>query len=264
MPAASTTDSGRTGRFQRIPEDVPGFDPDHLHCRAAREVNQSSSVADFSIMKCGEEIGVLEVTRFTIQEAEEIRSLIQKNPFIERTHCESDWHIHLGENARINDVRKCADRYLRDVELSGIDCFFSPIDAHIEPVRRIWEDLCVESGAKTKWRRPGIGLSAPSSGGLASSDGIWKEVQPEVYKSDNRRKLGQSVGSNRHLFVVIDGLQGSAYVSIRRCEPPQDVPDLPSEITHLWLAAEEGALVYVWLADSDGWQNFTDVVNGNT
>ena len=224
-------------------------------------MNQSHSVADFSITRAGEEVGALEVTRFTVQSGEEIISLLRKDWFMKRALCESDWLIHLDENAKINKVRKHADRYLRNIEDSGLDHFFCPIHAEFEPVRSIWTDLCVEGGTKIKWKRPGIGMLAPSSGGWADSESIWKDVRPEVYKSDNRNKLGQSDGSNRHLFIVIDGLQGSAYVSMRYCEPPQDVPDLPSEITHLWLAAEEGSLVYVWLADSSGWQNLTNNVN---
>ena len=223
--------------------------------------DQSNSVADFSIMKDGEEVGVLEVTRCTVQEAEELRSLIRQNPFIERIHCQSDWRIHLGENARINKVRQCADLYLRNIELSGIDNFFSQTDAHIEPVRRIWEDLCVESGKKWKWKIPCIGMSAPLSGGPANPGTVWNSVQPEVYKPDNLRKLERSGCPHRHLFIVIDGLQGPAYVSIRWCEPPQEVPKLPSDITHLWVAAEEGKIVYVWLADSVGWRDLTNEVN---
>ena len=225
--------------------------------------DQSSSVADFYIMRAGVQIGALEVTRCTVQKGEEIRGLIKKNPFIERTQCESDWYIHLGENARINKVRQYADRYLKEIEVSGIDEFFSSIHAHIEPVRRIWENLCIEGGNKTKWKRPCIGMSAPVSGGFANSETVWKTIRPEVYKQDNRYKLGKSGCPKRHLFVIIDGLQGPAYVSIRRCEPPQDVPDLPSEITHIWVSAEEGQIVYVWLADSHGWRNLTNKVNLN-
>ena len=220
-------------------------------------VNQSSSVADFSITRSGEEIGVLEVTRSTVQAGEESRRLINQNPFIERKHSKWDWHIHLGNNAKIKTVRKHADQYLREIELSGMDDFFFPIHAQIEPVRKIWKDLCVEAGTKTKWKHPGIGMSGPSSGGCANSETVWEDVQPVVRKKDNLQKLGQSVGSHRHLFILIDGLQGPAYVSIRRCEPPQNVPDLPPQITHLWLAAEEGELVYVWFADSAGWRNLT-------
>ena len=223
--------------------------------------DQSNSVADFSVKQDGKEIGVLEVTRCTNRKGEELRSLIQKNPFVKRTICKSDWLIHLGEHARINKVRQYVDQYLRDIEQSGINEFFSPTYADIEPVRRIWEDLCIEGGTMTKWKSPCIGIMEPVSGGVVNSDTVWKSVRPEAYKPDNLRKLGRSVGLNRHLFVVIDDLQGPAYVSIRRSEPPQDIPILPDEITHIWVAAEEGEIVYVWLADSFSWRNLTTKIN---
>ena len=223
--------------------------------------DQSNSVADFFIKKDGEEIGVLEVTRCTNQKGEELRSLIQKNLFIKRKLCKSDWLIHLGEDARINRIRQYADQYLRNIERSRINDFFSPIHADIEPVRRIWEDLCIEGGKITKWKRPCIGIMGPVSGGIVKSETVWKSVRPEVHKPDNLRKLGRSVDLNRHLFVVIDDLQGPAYVSIRHSEPPQDIPSLPQEITHIWVAAEEGEIVYVWLADSFSWRKFTTKIN---
>ena len=223
--------------------------------------DQSNSVADFSIKKDGQEIGVLEVTRCTNQKGEELRSLIQKNRFVKRKICKSDWLIHLDEDARINRVRQYVDQYLGDIEQSGINEFFSPIHADIEPVRRIWEDLCIEQGTITKWKRPCIGIMEPISGGVVNSETVWKSVRPEAHKPDNLRKLGRSVDLNRHLFVVIDDLRGPAYVSIRHSEPPQDIPPLPQEITHIWVAAEEGEIVYVWLADSFSWRKFTTKIN---
>ena len=225
--------------------------------------DQSTSVADFSISRSDEEIGALEVTRFTDSAGEEIRSILRKKWFVERTLCESDWLIHLDDNARVNKVNEHVDRYLRQIEEAGLDGFFGPMHAKHEPVRRIWNDLRVEAGEKAQWKQSGIGIVAPTSGGCADSESVWGEVRSEIYKSDNRNKLGRSNGLNRHLFVVVDGLQGPAYSSVRFCEPPREPPDLPPEITHLWLAAEEGALAYVWLADSDGWRNLTNLVNGD-
>ena len=219
-------------------------------------VDQSSSVADFLVKENGEVTGVLEVTRSTVQDGEELREAIRKKgPFVKRKYCDSDWNIQLCESARVNKVRSRIDEYLRRIELAGMDRFFYPVDAHIEPVRRIWNDLCVEFGTKTKWKCPSIGISTPSSGGYAESESVWKAVKPELYKADNLKKLSQSHWPQRHLFIYIDGLQGPAYVSIRHCEPPSEAPDLPPEISHLWLVAEEGSLVYVWLASANGWQN---------
>ena len=220
-------------------------------------VDQSKSVADFSMAEGGIEIGLLEATRSTDQMCEQLRQEIRKDWIIERRHCESDWKIYLGKRARVKQVKECADQYLREIEKDGVNEFFSAIHSEYESVRSICDDLNVEYGKVTKWKRPGIGMTDTGSGGIARPETVWASVRQEVWKDDNRNKLNISCFTHRHLFVVVVGCQGPAYGSIRICEPPDDVPDLPPEITHLWVAAEEGCLVYVmvgglkWLAEYD-------------
>lgn len=224
-------------------------------------LDQSRSVADFSIEKGGIQCGLLEVTRFTDQIHEQLRKEIRKCWLIERKHCESDWIIHLSRRARVKKVREHADKYLRKIEEADMDCFLFPLHARHAAVRKIWDDLRIEAGKVKKWKRPGIGMTDIGSGGTARSETVWESVKQEAWKDDNRSKLNRSCYTHRHLFVVIKGFQSPAYVSIRNCEPANDVPELPAEITHLWVAAEEGCLVYVWRADSNGWLNLTDKVN---
>ena len=224
-------------------------------------LDQSKSVADFSIEKGGLKCGLLEVTRFTDQIHEQLRKEICKDWFFERKHCDLDWLIYLGRGARVKQVRERADQYLREIEKDGMEEFFIEIHSRYESVRRIWNDLSIEAGKVKKWKRPGIGMTDTASGGTARSETVWASVKQEVWKDDNRSKLKKSCFVHRHLFIVIEGFQGPAYVSIRNCEPPKDVPELPAEITHLWVAAEEGCLIYVWRADSNGWLNLTDKVN---
>ena len=224
-------------------------------------VDQSISVADFSMAKGGIEIGLLEATRSTDQMREQLRQEIRKDWIIERKHCESDWKIYLGKRARVKQVKECADQYLREIEKDGVNEFFSAIHSEYESVRSICDDLNVEYGKVTKWKRPGIGMTDTGSGGIARPETVWASVKKEVWKDDNRNKLNRLCFSQRHLFVVIAGFQGPAYVSIRNCEPLNSAPDLPAECTHLWVAAEEGDLAFVWLADSNGWLNVTEKVN---
>ena len=226
--------------------------------------DQSISIADFAITRNHEQIGALEVTRSTVAESEELRSLIRKKRFLERKHCQSDWMVQLGDRARINQVRKNVGRYLSEIELLEIHEFYSEIDHRIEPVRKIWLELRVDAGWRTKLKQPGIGIYPPPSGGSADPETVFLAVQMEANKPDNLYKLRESVGSQRHLFVFINGLQGPAYVSIRDNELPQSIPKLPPGITHVWAAAEQGHLLYVWRADHKGWQDLTDVVNLNT
>ena len=223
--------------------------------------DQSYSRADYAITRNDAEIGALEATCSTVEKREQIRSLLRRHPFVQRKFCQSDWSILVSENARIKQVRNEIDQYLRNIEALGMSRFFSQMDSRVEPIRRIWTELCVEAGWKTKLKRPGIGIYPPPCGGRARPEYVWQALQTEITKPDNLHKLRRSGGSHRHLFVVIEGLQGPAYVSIRSCEPPTGVPKLPPQITHVWAVAEEGDLLYVWLADREGWHNLTDRVN---
>lgn len=225
--------------------------------------NQNKSLADFSITRNGHEVGVLEVTRSTVQEREELRSLIRQNPILERKHCQSYWIIQLSDKARINKLRRYADQYLREIEILGKDEFYCETDHRTEPVRRIWIELGIEAGHKIRSDKPGIGILPPPSGGHARHEYVWEALHEEATKPDNLYKLRKSTGSERHLFIFIDGHQGPAYVSIRGCEPPQNAAKLPLDITHIWAAAEEGHLLYVWKADNKGWKNLTHIVNRN-
>jgi len=168
-------------------------------------LDQSTSVADFSMTKGGIPIGLLEVTRFTDPKREQLWKEIHKDWLIDRKHCKSDWRIHLGEGARVKQVRASADEYLREIEKAGIDEFSSSTDARHEEVRRIWEDLDIEYGKVVKWKRPGIGMGGPSSGGFARPETVWNSVKTEVWKDDNRKKLSVCRFSHRYLFVVIEG-----------------------------------------------------------
>lgn len=223
--------------------------------------DQSKSVADFSMTKDGVAIGQLEVTRFTSQDDEQLRSEMSKSYIIERKHCQSDWLIFLDRGAHVKSIRKCADQYLSEIEKAGLNEFSIVSHAKCEPVRRIRKDLLIQHGKVIKRKCPGIYMIGPASGGAARSEKVWASVRQEVWKEDNLKKLDIPNTCHRHLFVVIEGLQGPAYVSIRKSEPPEQAPNLPSEITHLWVAAEQGSLAFVWLADSIGWANLTEKVN---
>ena len=142
--------------------------------------------------------------------------------------------------------------------------FYYETDYHIEPIRNIWIKLRIEAGQKMKSDKPGIGVLPPPSGGDACPESVCEAVQQEATKRDNLRKLRNTNASERHLFVFIDGLQGPAYVSIRDNKLPQPIRKLQPAITHVWAAAEEGHLLYVWRGNASGWQDLTDIVNRNT
>ncbi len=80
----------------------------------------------------------------------------------------------------------------------------------------------------------------PSSerGSIVKSDDLQHAIEIEAHKADNKQKLGKSQCTERHLFVYVDQLRTGAWQAmIHRCIPEKP-PTLPSEITHVWVAAE--------------------------
>lgn len=77
--------------------------------------------------------------------------------------------------------------------------------------------------------------------------------------SDNREKLANSGAAERHLAVYVDHSATSVLMGLRDFRPPAELPDLPAEITNLWVFAESyGAGRYVvWRAGENcPWQRF--------
>ena len=108
--------------------------------------------------------------------------------------------------------------------------------------------------------RPGgnfsrIGTSVAIKAGLA-----------EASKADNRKKLISSGAENRHLAVHIDISNSHAWTSLHDFDPPEEAPELPPEITDLWLFAETPTpdQCTVWHATQLGWRNLGMVVLNRT
>ena len=108
-------------------------------------------------------------------------------------------------------------------------------------VRRIYQDLYIDYGSVTKWKNPGyIGLTSPGGGGTITPEHVQEAVKREVRKEDNQNKLNLADSNKeRHLFVYVDGDNYLSWASLRDTDlsslkPPQ----LPPEITHVWVASE--------------------------
>jgi len=225
--------------------------------------DQSSSVADFVVKSKGETVGVLEATLSTDQEAEALESALRDKKkgglWIERKLCHSDWWICPANDAHIGTIREKADRYLRDIEIDGMTSFSELDKYQNETVERIYKDLRIEYGQKVQFIRPGIGLSGSSSGGRTSNEEVLQAAEAEMFKPDNLKKLGATGKIEKHFFVEIGYLKGAASISILHCDPPETLPVLPAEVTHLWIAARGGEYAWVWLATSSGWKNFSAI-----
>jgi len=101
---------------------------------------------------------------------------------------------------------------------------------------------------------------AVASTGDALSEWISKWII-EPLRSDNLRKLQRSAVGERHLFVIIPGFGSMASFPVTdllmRTDAPLPTvnPQLPSEITHVWVMGTWAAHGFRWSPDQ-GWKTF--------
>jgi hypothetical protein len=175
----------------------------------------------------------------------------QGGPFVARGRCEHDWYVYPGRNAHISTIRKKVADYLATIEAEGRTKFFAFTDsAKSPPVRKILLELGIESGCIWKWKSPGIGIELPGDGGLVDPMLVNEAVETEALKADNRRKLNDVAGSEKHLFVYVDYARTVISEAVNGGAPPAAGPKLPPEITHAWVAtwAGDGGWHTVWHA----------------
>ena len=213
----------------------------HFHTK------QSSGECDFTL-EYSEGMKVpLEVTSATNQRATGTQAAIKNSkyggPFISRGNCAHDWAVHPLPSAKINDIRKHAACYLVKIEAEGREEFNAYTDAtESQAVEAIFQKLKIGYGKVTSWRPPGrIGIMFPIDGGLVDPMLVNKAVETEATKEDNKRKLNIVAGSEKHLFVYFDSTSEHVVWAAARDEaPPLVGPQLPPEMTHVWMAAWAG------------------------
>ena len=207
--------------------------------------DQSTSTHDFDLERQGELIAAVEVTTSTDEQRKGIEAAIRDQRkggiFLPTNRCRQDWSVCPLPTANINKIRKELDQYLADIEADNLGRFLSSRDSYEYPaVRRIYQDLHIDYGSVTKWKPPGrIGLISPGGGGTITPEHVQEAVKREVWKEDNRKKLNLAGSKERHLFVYVDSDNYLSWASLRDTDPsPLEPPQLPPEITHVWVASE--------------------------
>ena len=162
----------------------------------------------------------------------------KKAPVIQASKCKQSWRIVPAKNANIGKIRGAADEYLSRLEQAGIRKFFWVRDYHQQCVQDICHDLKVTSGSVIPTGAcPQIRIALPIGGGAVGPSIAIEAGETEAWKLDNRNKLGAARSSEHHLFVYIDVMNGLPWVALTDFEPPSVLPNLPPEITSIWLAA---------------------------
>lgn len=214
--------------------------------------DQSNTVYDFSLEAADGSIGALEVTSFHDVEMTRahhaIRSQRHGGPVAPSRRVKQGWWIHPCTSANIRKVRDLADDYLAAIEAEGRVRFFYGTDGHkSRAVAAIYRDLRIDAGHVFHWKTPRqIRIALPGEGAIISTDSVLRMIRDVSNLSDNRTKLGASRCPRRVLFIEVDSNAYKQWVAVVRETPPSEAPELPPEVTELWVVARIASQVVVW------------------
>jgi hypothetical protein len=221
---------------------------------------QSHGEYDFDLHYPTGMLAAVEVTesadQIQKQTSAEIRNKKNGGPLIVAKRCQKSWAIFPMKNPNITAIRKKADTYLFSLELAGresFDCLEACNiracrNAGIEkslvnPAPKCVEDICYDlkimSGSViSAGPPPRIFIKHPVYGGAVGPSTATKAGEREAFKDDNRKKLGAANTYERHLVVYAD--VGLPWIALTTSEPPSTLPQVPEEITHMWLIGHSG------------------------
>jgi hypothetical protein len=237
----------------------------HKGSRMIYREDQSVRTHDFDLHETSSSVAAVEVTSINDAVVKATHAAIDRYRWIPRRLCSKDWRVHPASDAVIKRIAHEADAYLARIEIEGIDEFFGPRDAaELPAVHAIWRELRVIGGSVFPWKQPGIGIAFPVTGGAVGLNLVMLAMDEVAHAGDNRLKLAASGATDRHLAIYVDRSATKQLIELRDFEPPQNPPDLPDEITDVWIFSEDyGTERYVvWCAHHDRvWQRF--VLAGN-
>jgi hypothetical protein len=223
---------------------------------------QSKMEYDFDLRFTNGETAAIEVTSSRDRESIEMHKRIS-NPRkggsrILASRCKLTWCVFALPDADIDIIRKNADERLAKLEAAGIEEFdYIRANAFMRrialnysqlgypekdnPSTAIAAEVCNElrlmSGTVVgSSPKPEIIISrypsGASVGASCATDAAEKEIAP------NKEKLGRATAKERHLVVYIDQSNGKAWIGMESFAPPSSKPNLPEEVTHIWLIAQ--------------------------
>jgi hypothetical protein len=253
--------------------------------------NQSHGECDFDLHYPNGTVAAVEVTESADQGQKWMSAKLSKEgsgSVIEAKHCKKSWIIFAMDAKTIPAIRRKTDEYLAKVEQAGkhsftwLDACTTRLQREVglegvipSRVPRCVEDICYDlkiKSASVIWDEgpAKIFIAQTARGGAVGPSVALKAGEHECQKHDNRKKLGAAKTAERHLLVYVGESNGLARAALSDFEPPQELPNLPEGITHIWLAGwsiSEVELV-VWRASTkETWRRqpawvSPDVLNG--
>ena len=211
--------------------------------------SQANSEYDFDLWLHDGSKAALEVTASV--DRDDLRAIVaitdprKGGQFLAAQHCRYTWHLQPTPGARIDRIREQADQQLARLEVLDVREFgvhAKGIDHAV--AAQVAAILRVDSAKTLPWiKPPQIIIGMPGRGGLVTYDSITTVLSDEALKPDNRKKLGLAAGTiDRHLFVVVDPTSQDAWGALLvGSQTPLREPELPSEITHGWIACQSSS-----------------------
>ncbi len=204
---------------------------------------QSDGEYDFDLLYSDGTIATVEITAAVDEALEEtiaaVRSKKKGGSVIKATACRKSWLIFPAKGASINTIRTAADGYLAKLEYEGIDRFYCVSTS--PSVQNICCHLQITGGGViSSEAEPTIQVAFPIGGGAVGATTATKTAEKEAWKPDNRKKLGAAKTTERHLVVYIDARNGLPWTALTSFGPPSALPEIPEEITNLWLIGHSG------------------------
>lgn len=153
---------------------------------------------------------------------------------IQAQYCRKSWLI-IPATDEIMKIRQSVDPYLAKLEEEGIGSF-PPV--RTPTARQMCRDLRIAFGSVLHTDgKPTIEIGPPIGAGAVGSRRAVETGETEAWKEDNRKKLGAANTAERHLVVYMPA--GSlAWSALTNFEPPATSPNIPEEITDLWLIGQ--------------------------
>jgi hypothetical protein len=226
--------------------------------------DQSRSIHDFDWLLSDGGIAAVEVTTATDSSAESMYATLLKSngegAIVRDTGCRCGWYIHPTSGATVKRIRGEVGKHLAVLEAAGIEHFHGPTDAvGNSTIQTLYRELGVSGGDVVSWDEPGIVvIGFPSTVGAVGASMACSAAMAEASKTDNRLKLGAAGTARRHLAVYVSPMKFPARTALVHLEPPALTPDLPAEITDIWVFTEGEAATQcsVWTASqSSAWRN---------
>lgn len=180
------------------------------------------------------------------------------------------WAVECKPSTRVKDLRSQLPLLLKGYESLGITQFDSRRRTASHPLDEIAQCLGITHAMQSSTDFPGsiylmIDLPAERTGTMVSENAdaaaAWiGSFLKETRQQDVLSKLRASGVDERHAFVIFPGFSTAPYSVIDplirpNCLPPTIDPELPDEVTDVWMASTWSVRRALFWSSIHGWQS---------